>query len=118
MLAVPVLLDLLVRLHAVPVIIAKFERRNVRDNLYTSRSKLRNITSKDLGFTRHVESKIFMAEGLTKKCKLLFKACLEKRREIGFQFIWTLYGKIYLRKDKDSSTMLIESIEQLHRLTR
>ena len=103
---------------SVPAIIVKFIRRDVRDKLYTSRSKLINISLKDLGFTRHVESKVFMAESLTKKRKNLFKACLEKKREIGFQFIWTRYGKIYLRKDKDSSAMLIESTQQLQRLTR
>jgi hypothetical protein len=73
----------------VPAIIIKFTRRDIRDKLYTSRSKLRNVSLKDLGYTRHVESKIFMVESLTKKRKLLFKACLEKKREIGFQFIWT-----------------------------
>jgi hypothetical protein len=77
----------------VPAIIVKFTRRDIRDKLYTSRSKLRNVSLKDLGYTRHAESKFFMVESLTKKrIKLLFKACLEKKREIGFQFIWTRYG--------------------------
>jgi hypothetical protein len=59
-----------------PAIIVKFVRRDIRDKLYLARSMLKDLSTRDLiGYTRYRDSKIYMAESLTKKRKELFKSC-------------------------------------------
>lgn len=50
-----------------PSIIVKFVRRNVRDKFFKAKKQLSGITSRDLGFSRVTEQKIFMAESLTQR---------------------------------------------------
>jgi len=55
-------------------IIVKFTRRGVRDDLYKARTKLKNITSGNLGLGRQGENKIFIQESLTssRKANLIY----------------------------------------------
>ena len=48
-------------------IIVKFVRCEIRDKLYLARSMLKDLSTRDLGYTRYRDSKIYMAESLTKK---------------------------------------------------
>ena len=43
---------------------------------------LNDLNTRDLGYTRYRDSKIYMAERLTKKRKELFKSCQKKKRDI------------------------------------
>ena len=99
-----------------PAVIVKFVRRDVRDALYKARSKLRSKTTRDIGFTRQQSQKIFIAESLTRKKHLLFNRCLQIKKELNYQFIWTHYGKILLRKDGSSPVMAINTEKDLDKL--
>ena len=56
----------------IPPIIIKFVCRDVRDNFFKPKKQLFGITSRDLGFPRVDEQKIFIAESLTQRNKKLF----------------------------------------------
>ena len=47
---------------------------------------------------------------------MLFKDCLKVKKDMEFKFIWTLNGKIFMRKDKDSAVHHINSKEDLHKM--
>ena len=67
---------------AISPIIVKFTRRGVRDNLYKARTKLKNITSGNLGLGRQGENKIFIQESLTSSRKDLFSRLQRVQEEI------------------------------------
>ena len=71
-----------------PPAIIKFISRDKRDELYWAKSKLKNLTSADLGY-RGTANKLFISENLTRYNKELFGKCLEARRRLGYKFIWT-----------------------------
>jgi hypothetical protein len=96
-----------------PAIIVKFTRRVVRDKLFIARYKLKDLTTRDMGFSRSTPNKIFLVESLTKRKKELFKVCLQAKRDKGYRFLWTQYGKIMMRKDESSEAVTISSLQQL-----
>ena len=76
-------------------IIVKLERRNVRDQLYKSRVKLKNLNTIDLGLGRQGENRIYIQESLTCAKKMLFKKCLETRKNNKLQiYLDTLWKHI------------------------
>ena len=96
-----------------PAIIVKFTRRDTKEMFYRGRKELRGLATKDLGFSD--ENIIFINESLTEVNKELFKATL---KDHSYDHIWTSNGRIYLRKDRDSSAILIKDQEELNKLKR
>ena len=49
---------------------------------------------------------------------LLFKDCLKVKKDMEFKFIWTLNGKIFMRKDKDKDSAVhhINNKEDLQKI--
>ena len=58
-----------------PAIIVKFVRREVRENFYRGRKRLKSASTADLGFSE--AKKIYINESLTQKNEELFKDCFE-----------------------------------------
>ena len=83
-----------------PRIIVKFARRDVKDNFYKARGKLRSKTTKDIGY--RAQNNIYLAESLTERNKALFRSCLNVKRDKSYKFIWTLNGILYLKIDESS----------------
>lgn len=90
-------------------IIVKFTRRDIRDQFYKARKNLRNKTTRDIGMLRCTEHKIYVAENLTQCNRKLFNKCLEAKKQLNYKFIWTMYGKIFLRKDDTSPSISIKN---------
>ena len=82
-----------------PNIIVKFVQRETRDHFYKGRKLLRDKSTRDLDLARYSENKIYISENLTQANKDLFKECLKIKKDLKYKFIWTSYGRIYLRKD-------------------
>lgn len=100
-------------------IIAKFVRRDIRDQFYSGRKRLKNKTTSDLGMTGFAGSnRIYISESLSPKNKRLFQECLKLKREENFKFIWTHYGRIYLRKDSNSSTKVVCNQKDLEKIRK
>ena len=102
--------------NTVPIIV-RFIKRDVRDQLYSSRRLLKDHTIDDIGLGRLGSYKIFIQESLTSKKKELFKKCLKFKKENRFKFIWTSYGTIYLRKNEHSPSHKIAFESNLTRLS-
>lgn len=62
---------------------------------------------------RHSDNHIYINESLSPKNKELFKECLKLKREMNFKFIWTHYGRIYLRKDANSPAKAVSNQKDL-----
>ena len=97
-----------------PAIIVKFTRRDVKDNFYRASKQLKDLTTRDLGYSE--KNKIYLAESLTERNRILFKDCLKVKKDIEFKFIWTLDEKIFMRKDKDSAVRHINKKEDLQKI--
>ena len=97
-----------------PAIIVKFTRRDVKDNFYRARKQLKDLTTRDLGYSE--KNKIYLAESLTERNRILFKDGLKVKKDIEFKFIWTLDEKIFMRKDKDSAVRHINKKEDLQKI--
>ena len=68
----------------------------------------------DIGYSE--KNKIYLAESLTERNRILFKDCLKVKKDMEFKFIWTLDGKIFMRKDKDSAVRHINKKEDLQKI--
>lgn len=97
-----------------PPIIVKFTRRDVKDKFYRARKQLRDVTTEDIGYS--AKNNIYLAESLTERNRVLFKDCLKVKKDIMFKFIWTLNGKIFMRKDKDTTVHFIRNKDDLQKL--
>jgi hypothetical protein len=85
----------------------------MKDKLYQARKHLKEKSTLDLGLGRLADSKIYIAESLTQKNKDLFNKSLEMKYSMKYKFIWTVQGKIYLRKDSTTPKMIISSMRDL-----
>jgi chromosome segregation ATPase len=99
-----------------PTIIVKFVRRHTKEIFYRARKELKNKTSKDLGYVK--TNSIYINESLTEKNKSLFGGARRAKKELGYSFICTANGRIFLRKDKDSPAILIKSKDDISNLSR
>ena len=98
-----------------PKIIAKFVRRDVREKFYRARTKLKTFTTKDLDYS--MENPIYINESLTEKNKELFRDCLKAKKDLNYSFIWTNYGKIYMRKSASSESIHIKDKLTLQKIS-
>ena len=63
-------------------------RRDVKDNFYLARKQLKDLKTRDLGYSE--KNKIYLAESLTERNRILFKDCLKVKKDMEFKFIWTI----------------------------
>ena len=91
---------------APPAIIAKFVRRDIRDRFYRNRKNLKTKSAKDIDASLP-QYKIYISESLTKKNRDLFHKAVQVKKNLQYKFIWSHYGKIYLRKDNSCRLKLI-----------
>ena len=101
-----------------PSIIVKFVRREVRDRLYRARNRLKNFSTKDLNLGRLSDNKIFISESLTQRNRELFNSALKLKKDLGYRFIWSFYGRIFIRRDADSPAVPISSDKDLENIKR
>ena len=72
-------------------------RRDTKEIFYRARKDLKNVTTKDLGFTPNI--KIYFIESLTEKNKQLFRECLNVKKMKKYEFIWTVNWKNILEEE-------------------
>ncbi|KAI5633152.1 hypothetical protein NE865_14104 [Phthorimaea operculella] len=74
------------------------------------------LCAKHLGLKTREDTPVFLSEHLTAKgTRLHFLARdLAKSRE--YKFVWTAYGKVYIRKNEQSPVIMITNENQIHQL--
>lgn len=91
-----------------PTIIVKFVRREAKESFYKARFKLKNKSTQDLNkYSSETKNPIYLSESLTQMRRKLFKSCLKIKKELKLNSVYTLNGRIYMRKDKDSRSEVI-----------
>lgn len=74
------------------------------------------LCCKHLGFKTQEDTPIFLSEHLTPKGSRLHFLARDLTKTGAYKFCWTAYGKVYLKKDEQSPTLVIKSEEQVHQL--
>lgn len=100
--------------HRPAAIIVKFTRRDKKDEFYRARTKLKNVTTRDLGFPS--KNNIFISESLTAENRKLFNEALQVKKEQNYKYIWTSNGRIFLRENMDTPIIEISCSTDLHGL--
>lgn len=92
-------------------IIAKFTRRDKREEVYSKRRKLFGKTTVDLPSVRNnlgtsipEASNVYINESLTSYRKMLFGKVYAFKKKSKWKYIWTVNGKILLRENETSQS--------------
>ena len=96
-------------------IIAKFVRRDVKEQVYRSRKKLQGKSVKSLPSFKDAQppksAKIYINESLTGYRKKLFNRVYNYKKTNDYKYIWTQNGKIFLKEDDDSEVFSFTTVE-------
>lgn len=82
---------------------------------FNIRSKTK-LCAKHLGLKSHADTPIFLSENLTQKASRLYFLARDLAKSKGYKFVWTSYGRVYVRKTEQSPIVLIKSEQQVHTL--
>lgn len=74
------------------------------------------LCAKHLGMKSHADTPIFLSENLTPKASRLHYLARDLAKSKGYKFVWTSYGKIYVRKNEQSPIIMIKTEQQVHKL--
>ena len=87
---------------ALPKLIVKFTRRNVRNEFYAKRKVLagKNLQADPVLKKFIVGKNIYISESLTPQRKKLYGDINKFRKEIMWKYIWSHNGRIYLKKNE------------------
>lgn len=74
------------------------------------------LRAKHLGFTKHEETPVYIAEQLTAKGARLFYLARDLAKSKLFKFCWTFYGRVYVRKCENSPIIRVNNEAQIHHM--
>ncbi|KAJ8703936.1 hypothetical protein PYW07_013230 [Mythimna separata] len=74
------------------------------------------LSCKHMGFKTQEDTPVFISEHLTAKGSRLHFLARDLIKSGTYKFCWTAYGKVYVRKDENSPTIILRSEEQVHKL--
>ena len=85
-----------------PPIIAKFVRRDVKDDVFQARFALKRKTTCDLvvDYVECEHNPIYISESLTVIRKKLFRSCLKFKKEFKLHVVSTSNGRIYIKEER------------------
>ena len=97
-----------------PAIIARFINRNLRNEIYGKRIAAKHLKETDYPISGM--KKLFINENLTQERKRLLWLTKQTAKNLNYTYIWTMNGKIYVRKNEDSSSFIIHNENDLSKL--
>jgi type III secretion system FlhB-like substrate exporter len=83
---------------------------------YNIRNKTNKLCAKHLGFKTQEDIPIYLSENLTRKAARLHFLARDLAQTKAYKFVWTSYGKVYVRKNELSPIIFIKSEQQVHQL--
>ena len=95
-----------------PTIIVRFVSRTKRNEIYARRFKAKDVET----FPVENMENLYINENLTQRRKRLFWITKQKAKELGYSFIWTNNGQIYVRETEESEKMHIKFENDLDKL--
>lgn len=92
-----------------------------RDKVLSAVHRFNKANPKDPLSTRHLHmsgatSRIYVVEHVSPECKQLHAAARKAAREKGYKYVWLKFGRVYLRKDDNSSCLHVKDHDFLDRL--
>ena len=97
-----------------PPIIVRFINRNLRNQIYHNRISAKSLTETD--FPISGMTKLYINENLTQERKRLLWQTKERAKSLQFSFVWTMNGRIYVRKNELFESLVIQSEADLSKL--
>ena len=94
-----------------PCIIVRFIGRKNRNNIYSTRKKLKSAEFDDPRIDR-----VFINENLTSRKKHLLAQANQKRKDLHWMYLWTNNGRMHLRKNENGAVITIQTEDDLHRI--
>ena len=90
---------------ALPRIIIKFTRRNVRNEFYAKRKSLAGKKLSENADLKNflVGDSIYISESLTPRRKKLYGEVNRFRKKLKWKFIWSHNGKIYIKRNETAT---------------
>lgn len=88
----------------------------LRSTKYSKKTDKNSLTSTALGIDGPVKQ-IYISEFLTSKANRLFFLARDYANSHAFEYVWTAYGNIYLRKKQGDSAIRINNEDDLKKLT-
>ena len=74
---------------------------------------LRDKSTRDLDLARYSKNKICIPKNLTQADKDLLKESMKVKNDLKFKFIWSYFGRTYLRKDSESPVAAVQKKSDL-----
>lgn len=74
------------------------------------------LSCKHMGLKSQEDTPVFISEHLTAKSSRLHFLARDLTKAGIYKFCWTAYGKVYIKKDENSPTIIIRTEEQVHKL--
>eukprot|EP00057_Strongylocentrotus_purpuratus_P005131 XP_003730288.1 PREDICTED: uncharacterized protein LOC100891148 [Strongylocentrotus purpuratus] len=96
-------------------IIVRFNSRRARNAVYDGRKKLKNVTTRDIG-VHGSANKFYVNENLTSVTREVLGIVNVERKKAGFKFVWTVNGKIFVRKDEKEPAIIIHTKDDIKKL--
>lgn len=96
-------------------ITVRLTRRSIRDQLIKSARVRRSLTTEGLGL-RSPSQPMYVNERLTRANRLLFNRARELARKVGWRFVWTREGRIYMRQEHGAPATRIRSDGDLNKV--
>ena len=97
-----------------PAIIAQFINRNLRNLIYSKHTAAKFIPENDFPISKM--KRLYINENLTQERKKLLWQIKQRMKQLEIKFLWTMNGKIYVRKDEDSTSVIIQNEEDLNKI--
>lgn len=85
-----------------------------RYNKLKSKTPTDMLNSSHLGLERN--SRVYVCEHLSPQCKQLYSETRRIAKDKKYTFVWVKFGRIFVRKDENSSPIHIKSHEHLNKL--
>lgn len=104
-------------------ILVKFNTPRLRDTFFAAaitfnKNNANNkLNSSHLGIAADPPTPIFVAEHLSAENKALHAATRIRSKELKYKFVWVRNGKIFMKKDESSQSIIINSLEKLKSVT-
>ncbi|XP_050665944.1 uncharacterized protein LOC126966113 [Leptidea sinapis] len=78
--------------------------------------QINKLCCKHLGLKFQEDTPVFLGEHLTMKGSRLHFRARDLVKSMAYKFCWTAYGKVFVRKDENSTINRIRNEEQVHQL--
>ncbi|KAG6454436.1 hypothetical protein O3G_MSEX008699 [Manduca sexta] len=104
-------------------IIVKFSSPRIRNSFlaaaitYNKTNKKDKLSSAHLGISTDNPAPIYVVEHLSPENKSIHAAARLRSKELGYKYLWVRNGKIFMKKEESSETLLINNFEKLRNLT-